>query len=592
MRAAAALAALFAFAAPPHALAETEDTVRLGISNYATPNANEALYGATIETLRQAVAPKKLVVKQYSPGRLDEYVATDELDLLFGSSGFYRRNAARTGFRELASIASNAYPDPNHADGAAIIVRADRSDLQTIRDLKGLTLSANAAYTFTGFLMPMGAIAAEGYDPLAFFGKSIFKGEGSTMELVARDVLEGRADAGFLRLCMLETLERAGKIPAGALRVLAPKTAEGEPCRRSTPLFPGWTVSTTPRASASLARQATLALLNQKPVGDGLHWAIASNYQAVDTLYKDLRIGPYEYLRHWSLQRFIERYWAWLFAAFLAMVALAAAAWHYARTAKRQSLALEAAFLRERELERKSREATERINALQKVQAVGQLSSMIAHELRQPLTSIRALARGLLRLMENGRCDEQVTKENLEIISQQAKRADTVIERVREYAKAPLAPRAPVDLAQVARRAADDVTLGARLPAGIIRMTLSEARVSGNTDELLIAVENLLKNALEAASAATDPRIEVETKTSECFARITVRDNGPAITDEVFASLAVPLKSSKAGGLGLGLAIVQTIAESHSGRIAFKRLARGLEVTMTLPALKEDSRHE
>lgn len=583
--AAAGLAFAVALAAAP-AAAESESTVRLGISNYATPNANEALYRETIETIRKAVAPKTLVVKQYSPGRLDQYVATDELDLLFGSSGFYRRNAARTGFRELASIASDAYPDPNHTDGSAIVVSESRADLRQASDLKGLRLSVNAPYTFTGYFVPMGVIARTGADPFSFFGLTLFKGEGSTMELVAKDVIEGRADAGFLRLCMLETLEASGKIPKGALRVLEPQEAAGEPCRRSTPLIPGWTVSTTPRASAELARRVTLALLSQPSVGKGLHWAVASNYQAVDALYKDLRIGPYEYLRHWSLQRFVERYWAWIFSGFLFTAALAAVAWHYAGKARRQSRELQIAFEREQELARASREAAERISALQKVQAVGQLSSMIAHELRQPLTSIRALSRGLLRFMENGRCTEQMTKENLEIISEQAKRADTVIERVRSYAKTPNAPRAPVDLARIARKAADDVTLGARIPQNIFSLKLAPVQVSGNADELLIAIENLLKNSLDATASIPGPRIELEVKVENGLAAVAIRDNGPAISDEMFAALATPLKSSKAGGLGLGLAIVQTIAESHSGRVAFRRLAPGLEVTVMIPCLK------
>ncbi len=562
------------------------DVVRLGISNYAQPNPNEILYRTTIETLRKAVAPKPLIVTHYSPGELSDRIVEDHLDLLFGSSGFYRRHQARAGFRELVSIASDRYPNPNQTDGAAIVVRADRTDLNQVRDLAGKVLSANEPFTFTGYLVPMGVIAMEAGDPLAFFGEQRFVGEGDTMRMVARDVLEGRADAGFLRLCMLESLIARGDVPEGALKVIAERTHPGEACRRSTTLYPGWTVSTSPNASAGLARRVTLALLQQPPVGNGLHWAIASNYQAVDALYRVLELGPYAYLRQWSLQRFVERYWAWLLAACFAMGCLAFAAGHFARKAKRQSEALQKAFVRERALEKASREAEMKMNALQKVQAVGQLSSMIAHELRQPLTSIRALARGLARFAEQGKCTPAMLSENLAVIGEQAQRADAVIERVRSYAKAPVAPRETLDLADVARQAVHHVTLGSRDAAGKVTEDLQTVRVRANAEELLVAVVNLLKNALEAVEGQSDGRVRIVARAADGRAEVMVEDNGPALSDEALAALAEPLKSQKAGGLGLGLSIVKTIAESHAGRLRFQRRQPGLAAVIELPLEK------
>lgn len=563
------------------------DVVRLGISNYAQPNPNEVLYRTTIETIRKAVAPKPLVVTHYSPGELSDRIVEDHLDLLFGSSGFYRRHQARAGFRELVSIASDRYPNPNQTDGAAIVVRSDRKDLNRVRDLAGKVLAANEPFTFTGYLVPMGVIAVEGYDPLAFFGEQRFAGEGDTMKVVARDVLEGRADVGFLRLCMLESLIARGDVPEGVLNLIGERTRPGEACRRSTTLYPGWTVSTSPNASAGLARRVTMALLQQPAVGNGLHWAIASNYQAVDGLYRVLELGPYAYLREWSLQRFVERYWLWLFSAFCAMAVLAFVAWHFAGKAQRQSAALEAAFVRERALEKVSREAELKMNVLQKVQAVGQLSSMIAHELRQPLTSIRALARGLARFAEQGKCSSEMLSEQLAVIGEQAQRADAVIERVRSYAKTPVAPRQRVDLADVARAALHSVTLGSSLAAGRVAVDLKPAPVRANADELSVAVVNLLKNALEAVAARPDGRVRMATWVTDGRAALSVEDNGPEIADEVFATLAEPLKSQKAGGLGLGLAIVRTIAESHAGRLAFERRHPGLAAVIELPVFKE-----
>lgn len=233
------------------------------------PNPNVTLYNRTIDTIREVVAPQKLVVKQYSPEHLAAKAEEDKLDLVFGSSGFYRRTALETGHKELVSISSDDYPNPNFNDGSSLVVRSDRKDIKTIHDLKRKVLVANAPFTFTGYIAAMGAIAAEGEDPETFFSKKIFKGEGRTMVNVARDVIDGKADVGVLRLCMLERLEENGSIPKGSLRVLNNKAESLEKCQRSTDLYPGWTVSSTPRASSGLIKKITRALLEQKPTAMG-----------------------------------------------------------------------------------------------------------------------------------------------------------------------------------------------------------------------------------------------------------------------------------------------------------------------------------
>ena len=82
--------------------------IRLGISHYATPNPNEALYTKTVETLRRVVAPRELSVKYYSPGELGQKAQEDGLHLIFGSAGFYRRTALETGSRGSGSRAGHA----------------------------------------------------------------------------------------------------------------------------------------------------------------------------------------------------------------------------------------------------------------------------------------------------------------------------------------------------------------------------------------------------------------------------------------------------------------------------------------------------
>ena len=585
-----ALFALAPLAFPGAAAGDDGDVIRLGISHYATPNPNEELYDKSIETLRLVVAPKKLSVKFYSPGELDRMEERDRLHLVFGSAGFYRRTALATGSRELLSIAGPLYPNPNGSDGSAIVVRSDRTDLVEISSLKGRTLSANARFTFTGFIVPMGEVAALGEDPEKFFSRIDFKGEGATMPLVARDVIEGRADAGFLRLCMLENLERRGVIPRGALRVLGDRTQTGEPCRRSTPLYPGWTVSSTPRADSNLVRRITLALLAMPPTEKGLHWAVATNYQSVDRLYKSLRMGPYEYLREWTVERLIEHYWkevAWLLAA-MAVLTLAALFW--GTVAKRREIELKAAYGRERALERKVRESAERMEALQRVWAVGELSSTIAHELRQPLASIQLMGRGLMRCMENGTLSEETVKSAVGTIDEAAKRAEGIVRKVRSYAKSPVSAKTPFNFREAVERGVGFSSVARSHPRCLLETDLADARVTGDPVELTLAAANLIKNAAEACERQPDPCVRVELRAGQRATVLSVADNGPGLSDEQFRRLGEPLRTSKEHGTGLGLAIVRAIAESHGGRIEFERgKDSGLTVRMVLPSAENET---
>ena len=102
---------------------------------------------------------------------------------------------------------------------------------------------------------------------------------------------------------------------------------------------------------------------------------------------------------------------------------------------------------------------------------------------------------------------------------------------------------------------------------------------------------NLIKNALEAADrkGGADSRVSVvldrfETADGESI-RLTIENTGDVLTKERLESLGYATKSAKPEGLGLGLAIVRTIIQNHSGSIAFNpREAGGLAVTVTIPA--------
>lgn len=91
-------------------------------------------------------------------------------------------------------------------------------------------------------------------------------------------------------------------------------------------------------------------------------------------------------------------------------------------------------------------ETSEKMHTLQKVWAIGQLSSTFAHEVRQPLTTLQLLSRGLIRLKERDALTSETLATTLDNMNVQIQRMNQIVERVRDYARTPISRRVPLDL--------------------------------------------------------------------------------------------------------------------------------------------------
>ena len=122
----------------------------------------------------------------------------------------------------------------------------------------------------------------------------------------------GEVDAGIVRACLPEQLARQGELRLAEFRVLSHRQEEGLPCALSTPLYPNWPIAVTRHTDTALAKEVAHALLSMPAGSEGPTWTVPADYQPVHDLYRELRIGPYAYLRDITPEGLLRRFWPWL----------------------------------------------------------------------------------------------------------------------------------------------------------------------------------------------------------------------------------------------------------------------------------------
>ncbi|AMM24872.1 PAS domain-containing sensor histidine kinase [Variovorax sp. PAMC 28711] len=281
------------------------------------------------------------------------------------------------------------------------------------------------------------------------------------------------------------------------------------------------------------------------------------------------------------------------------------------RNAQRVQTGWMSAFIdvsEQRRVEELSRASQERLQASARLATVGEMASLLSHELTQPLAAIASYASGSLNLLEDGQdgASAPVNPVNAEVamavrrIAEQADRAGKVIRSVHDFVRRrdrtreAVAPRALLDavlpLVQLQARKLGvriDTVLETPLPAVLCDRTLVE--------QVLL---NLARNAMQAMDVPefTDRVLQLRVahasspssgRAAEArrWVEFSVTDVGIGISDEVQRRLFTPFFTTRADGMGLGLSLCRTVVEQHGGALMFApNRPCGTVFRFTLPA--------
>ncbi len=212
--------------------------------------------------------------------------------------------------------------------------------------------------------------------------------------------------------------------------------------------------------------------------------------------------------------------------------------------------------------------------------AIGQVAGGIAHELRNPLNVVKTSVYFLL----NARNPTPEKKaEHLQRIERQVLLADSVITALTNFAKLPVPNLRPVAVLQCIQDTLDTNPLPANCLVNI-DLAPDLPSVLADIDQVRIVFANLVRNAREAM--AQGGRLDIRANVVGDKVQIAFADTGVGISEEHLRRIMEPLYSTKARGLGLGLAIARSILDKNKGTLSVvSELCRGSTFTVTLTAI-------
>ncbi len=225
------------------------------------------------------------------------------------------------------------------------------------------------------------------------------------------------------------------------------------------------------------------------------------------------------------------------------------------------------------------RQQQEKFQFTARLVTMGEMASMLAHELNQPLSAISSYTTGCLNLLEASTGPRSDVVETLRKVVAQAQRAGQVIRRVHEFVRRREPQQEPSQLNVIVDDSVGLIEAAAHQRGMRIQLDLASNLPTIQADKVMVeqTLLNLMRNGMDAmADLSPDQRVlVVSTAVHENGVRVSVSDNGGGIPPEVAAHLYEPFFSTKQEGMGMGLSICRSIAELHHGRLWFEARPNG-----------------
>ena len=249
----------------------------------------------------------------------------------------------------------------------------------------------------------------------------------------------------------------------------------------------------------------------------------------------------------------------------------------------------------QRRIEELSRQQHERLQASARLATIGEMASLLSHELNQPLAAIASYASGSLNLMDQPDADTPtLLRQAMQRVAEQAERAGRVIKSVHHFVRRREQHRETIGVDLLFDAVLPLVRLQARKSGTQVLTEWSQPAPRVLCDRTMVeqVLLNLARNAIQAMEHSSDPTSRVlrlrVLQSHERWVTFYVADAGPGIDRELSAQLFTPFFTTRSEGMGLGLSLCRTVVEQHGGAMDFDSpvpgTPSGTEFRFTLPA--------
>lgn len=550
-------------------------------------------FKATIDAIDKTVrdADKFLVLKFLDRETISAMLADGEIDFLISDSDFYASLAFEDKVKAIAMLWRAQAKSPSYSAASTIVVNAANEKIYTLTDIAtgSYRVAATSSDSFAGFTIAKEPFAEKNLSWQAAFKNIVFTSNRNPLE-VLNAVKTGTADVGIVPACFIEQVMIRNQAHLSDYRVINPQPVTEMACQHSTDAYPSLMVSYRNGVDSNYILDMTNALLGLK-LPFGTTWSMPENTRELYDLMYHLRIGPYNNVTYSAIYRtFSENRTIFITAIFLIVAGFFYNLIISVEVASRTK-ALKRALAEKDRISKQQEQTNEYISRLERTGIVGQMSSMIAHELKQPLATVSNYSRGLLRRIERGSADKDTIVKILKEIEYHTERANDIVDHVRSYAKPHEVKREEHDLRDIVAKTVATFEKSGRTSVPVIVEGERRALVEADDWEIELALLNLLKNSADAFTeihpAMRDEgedviRIRIEDHEETWWIRVI--DNAKLVDETFTEQFFQKLETTKAHGLGLGLSIVSSLAERHAGRVwAEPNPGRGVIVTIELP---------
>jgi two-component system sensor histidine kinase TtrS len=313
--------------------------VRIGVLANRGDETAVREWGPTAEYLNKKLAPIRFIIVPFAYNETIDAARERKVSFITANPSVYTYLEYYGYAQRIATLQVPGDPDPQSLFGGVIFTSINRTDINTLQDLKGKHFFAVDPESLGGWQAAWGEILNAGINPDQDFSSLSFTG---TQDAVVYAVIGGQADVGTVRSTQLERMAKEGLVNLSQIKVLHNQQARypGYPYLLSTTLYPEWAFATVTGTDQELSKQVAVTLLkmeNSDPAAvamSGAGWAVPQDHTTVHNLLRRLHLPPYEYYGRPTLTEVFNQYWQTILGAICGIIILSLLLFHTWKTKK------------------------------------------------------------------------------------------------------------------------------------------------------------------------------------------------------------------------------------------------------------------